>query len=89
MTLSVEDRHADAALKVALLCGLLGLGSVAAAEDDVSPNIEFLEYLGSWEESDEDWVLFVAEAAEQVASEAKRADPASEDKESVETDDET
>ena len=49
------------------------------------PDIEFLEYLGSWEESDADWVLFSEIAAEQVASETKRTDPVSKDEESVET----
>ena len=38
------------------MCGLLlvGSGVVCAAEEEV-PDIEFLEYLGMWEESDEDW----------------------------------
>ena len=46
-------------------------------------------YLGSWEESDADWMLFSEVETEQLASEAKRTDPASKDKESVETDDES
>jgi len=50
--------------------------------------MEFLEYLGSWEESDEDWVVLAAEAVERVAAEDKRTDPAAIDEESVETDDE-
>ncbi len=32
------------------------------AEDaDAVPDMEFLEYLGSWEESDEEWMLFAGE----------------------------
>ena len=53
------------------------------------PDMEFLEYLGSWEESDEDWVLLAAEAVEQVASEDKRTDSAAKEEESVENDDES
>lgn len=88
-TLSVDSKQPDAVLRAAVLWGLLGLSGVAAAADAAAPDIEFLEYLGSWEDSDEDWVLFVAEAAEQVAVEKKRTDPASKDEESVETDDES
>jgi hypothetical protein len=44
--------------KVALFWGPLGLASMALAADEVQPGLEFLEYLGSWEESDEEWLLF-------------------------------
>ena len=30
---------------------------VAEAENDEVPDMEFLEYLGLWEETDEDWLL--------------------------------
>jgi hypothetical protein len=89
MTLSASSRQPEAAFKVAILWGLLGCSGMVAADDEVMPDIEFLEYLGSWEESDEDWVVLAAEAIEQVASEAERTDPASKEKESVETDDES
>ena len=88
-TLSVEKRHCEVAFKVAVLWGLFGCSGIVAADDEVMPDIEFLEYLGSWEESDEDWVILAAEAAEQVASEDKRTDPASKEKEPVETGDES
>jgi hypothetical protein len=87
--LSVDNRQPEAAFKVAILWGLLGCSGIVAADDEVMPDIEFLEYLGSWEESDEDWVVLAAEAIEQVASEDERTDPASKEKESVETDDES
>ncbi len=88
-TLSVEKRQPEVAFKVAVLWGLFGCSGIVAADDDVMPDMEFLEYLGSWEESDEDWVILAAEAAEQVASEDKRTDPASKEKEPVETGDES
>ena len=88
-TLSAEKRQAEAAFKVAVLWGLLACSGTVAADDEVMPDMEFLEYLGLWEESDEDWVLLAAEAVEQVASEDKRTDPASKKEESVENDDES
>ena len=88
-TLSDERRKSAAAFKVAVLCGLFGCSGIVAADDEVMPDMEFLEYLGSWEESDEDWLLLVADAVEQIASEQKRTDPAAKEEESVETDDES
>jgi len=37
---------------------LIGLGAMAAAAQDEPPDMEFLEYLGSWEQGDADWLLF-------------------------------
>lgn len=37
---------------------LLGLCSLAVLADEELPEAEFLEYLGMWEGSDEDWVMF-------------------------------
>ena len=88
-TLSAEKKQTEVAFKVAVLCGLFACSGTVAADDDVMPDMEFLEYLGSWEESDEDWVLLAAEAVEQVASEAKRTDSAAKEEESVENDDES
>ena len=88
-TLSVDRRQPDVAFKVAVLWGLLGCTGIVAADDETMPDMEFLEYLGSWEESDEDWMLFSEVVAKQAASETKRTDPASEDEESVENDDES
>ena len=49
------------------IAGLLVLatGTVAFANDEELPDADFLEYLGSWEESDEEWLIF--ENADQVA----------------------
>ena len=64
---------------------LLGCGAVLAADDEV-PDAEFLEYLGLWEESDEDWLIF----DEPVKAETEeRSDPAPEGKESTEKTDES
>ena len=47
----------------------LALASVIALADADAPDLEFLEYLGSWEESDEDWLLFDDDDAEASANE--------------------
>jgi hypothetical protein len=87
--LSVDKRQPAVAFRVAVLWGILGCAGLVAAEDEAMPDIEFLEYLGSWEESDADWVLFSEVEAEKVAADTKRTDPVSKDEESVETDDES
>jgi len=63
---------------------LLGCSLVLAADEEI-PDPDFLEYLGSWEESDEDWLLF----DEPVTADAEeRSDPVPEGEESTEkTDD--
>lgn len=73
-------------VKSALLTGsvLLFCGVIVAADDEV-PNMEFLEYLGMWEESDEEWQMFDAPTD---AGEDERSDPAPKGKESAENDDE-
>ncbi|MDH3352207.1 MAG: hypothetical protein OEM60_00335 [Gammaproteobacteria bacterium] len=64
---------------------LLGCGVVLAADDEV-PDVAFLEYLGLWEESDEDWLIF----DEPITADAeKRSDPVPEGKESTEKTDES
>ena len=69
------------------LGSLLMACSLAVVADDELPEIEFLEYLGSWEESDEDWTMFMASM--DTANETdKRTDPTPEGEASAETDDE-
>jgi hypothetical protein len=58
------------------------------AADDELPEAEFLEYLGSWEESDEVWLVFDKLGELVVAESDERSDPAPQGKESTETDDE-
>ncbi len=71
------------------LVALAGGSGVAWAEEepeviDAALDMEFLEYLGSWDASDEEWMLF---AGEEDAP-APRTDPAPEGEESVESNDE-
>ena len=63
-------------------CAMCGL---VLAEDIEEPDMELLEYLGYWEESDEDWVM-IEDRLEIVTDE--RAGPASQDEAPVENDDE-
>ena len=87
--MSVDKRPSERAFRVPVLWGLIGCAGLVVADDETPPDIAFLEYLGSWEESDEDWVLFTEMAAEQLASETTRTDPDPKEEESVETDDES
>jgi len=59
--------------------------AIAEAENDEVPDTEFLEYLGLWEETDEDWLLL---EDEEVADNDERSDPVPEGEESTETEDE-
>ena len=76
-------------LKVALLWGLLGCSGALLAADTELPDVEFLEYLGLWEESDADWMLFSEEVREQVVADETRTEPAPEGKDSAESNDES
>jgi len=72
--------------KTALLGFLLFGSSLLLAADDEIPDAEFLEYLGLWEESDEDWLLF----DEPITADAEeRSDPVPEGEESTEKTDES
>ncbi len=75
----------------ALLCAtaLCVSASVLAetdTEDEELPDIEFLEYLGIWEESDDEWLLL---DEEEVAENDERSDPVPQGEESTETEDES
>lgn len=48
--------------------------------------MDFLEYLGLWEESDEEWLLLEDDV---VADNEERSGPVPEGKESMETEDES
>lgn len=69
-----------------MVCGLLLCGGIAAAEEEDIPDMEFLEYLGMWEETDEDWQIF--EETMTVDNE-ERSDPVAEGEESMEKEDES
>jgi hypothetical protein len=59
---------------------------LADAQDEELPDAEFLEYLGLWEESDEEWLRL---DEEEVAVNDQRSDPVPEGEESTETEDES
>ena len=81
--------RSDSRLKVALLWGLLGCSGALLAADTELPDVEFLEYLGLWEESDADWMLFSEEVREHVVADETRTEPAPEGKDSAESNDES
>jgi hypothetical protein len=66
-------------------CGLC-LGAGAMAEEEDVPDVEFLEYLGMWQESDEDWLLL---EEIQTADINERSDPVPDGEESTEMKDES
>ena len=83
MSASCGSRNSRSGILPALLLGVSGL--VLAADDEL-PEMEFIEYLGIWEESDEEWLMF----EEPVAADAdERIDPVPQGEESKEKDDES
>ena len=70
--------------RVLLTVSLLFCSLVLVADDEI-PDMEFLEYLGSWEESDEEWLIF---ADANGNKEEERSDPVPQGEESAEKDDE-
>ena len=71
------------------LCGLIA-GGTAIGDDEELPALEFLEYLGSWEESDEDWVLLNEVGRNPLAAEQiKQSDPEPTGDESTESENES
>jgi hypothetical protein len=66
---------------------LVGCSLLVAADEEL-PEIEFIEYLGLWEESEEDWTMFSEPMGARNENE-ERSDPAPDGKESTETDDES
>ncbi len=63
--------------------------AVPAADEEAAedPDMAFLEYLGMWDESDEEWQLLDDDTSGSDDLD-KRADPAPDGKESTESDDE-
>ena len=72
----------------ALVGSLLAACSLVVAADEELPEIEFIEYLGLWEESDEDCTMF-SDPIEARNESEERSDPAPEGEESTEIRDET
>lgn len=68
-----------------MVCGLLICGAAAAEEEGI-PDMEFLEYLGMWEETDEVWQIL---EETMTADNEERSDPVAEGEESTEKEDES
>lgn len=77
------DRHARNGLLAAIV---VMLPAAALADDEEIPDMEFLEYLGMWEESDDEWLLLEQDA---VAENTERSEPVPEGEESTEKEDES
>jgi hypothetical protein len=77
--MSADQNRRRTLASLAAMAGLIGAG-VATADEEATPDLEFLEYLGSWEADEEDWVLLAPDATPDEASNEA-------DKESVETPD--
>jgi len=73
--MSASASHTERVLKIALLCGLFGYGCIAWADEEEVPDLEFLEYLGSWDESDEDWVLLAENDDEESSNDESKPAP--------------
>jgi hypothetical protein len=72
-----------------LLAGALTTMAFSAGHaDEPLPEAEFLEYLGSWDESDEEWLLVREGALRNTAKDDERNDAAPEGEESTESNDE-
>ncbi len=67
---------------------LLGTAGLVAADDEL-PEMEFLEYLGMWEETDEEWLALEDDEVLLASDSEERIDPAPEGEESKENDDES
>ena len=76
---------ADSAYR-AIVCGLLLCVGLSVAEEVEAPEMDFLEYLGMWEESDEEWQILEETL---TAENEERTDPVPEGEESTEKEDES
>ena len=69
------------------LCAFaLCAATFAMADDDESADMGFIEYLGLWEETDEDWLLLQENV---IPDKGQRRDPVPEGDESTELEDES
>lgn len=66
--------------RLVLLACLASVAGFAEAQDD-EPDLSFLEYLGSWDESDEEWIVVADmeddELEDELEDELKDEDEAS------------
>ena len=76
---------ADTALRGSVCMLLLGACTVPQAADETAPDMEFIEYLGMWEQSDEEWQFLEGRASEELD---ERVDEEAQEEEPVEREDE-
>lgn len=74
--MSAETLKPAIGLKVAVLWGLFATTGILLADEAAAPDLDFLEYLGSWEEGEEDWVLFASEETNPDTKNDEGQDPA-------------
>lgn len=88
--MSAEKDTMRRLLRSLLLVGLSGGAAYAETAVDAPPEPEFLEYLGSWEGSDEDWLMLQGAGDGEAATDARDASETTTggDKESTEDHDE-
>ena len=70
--------------RIAILACSVCVGGIAIAAEEEAVDTAFLEYLGEWDEADDDWLLF--DEADQAAA-GEREKPEKEEAESPEKDD--
>jgi hypothetical protein len=68
-----------------LICGLC-ISAAALAGDEDAVDVAFLEYLGEWEEADDDWLLF---GGGEMAASSEPDEPAEEEADPPEKEDES
>jgi hypothetical protein len=87
MTLLADRPQVSRVLQLLLAGALAAAGGAMAADE--APDPEFLEYLGLWEEADDEWLLVREEAASPSrTTDQADADPAHESEDPAEKVDE-
>ena len=66
-----------------LIAAMLAMPAAAVAQDDESPDLAFLEYLGSWQDSDEEWLVVAEQMAETATDEDNDAPAADADRQAA------
>ena len=69
----------------AIVCGLAFCGGLAMAADE-APESDFLEYLGMWDETDEDWLML---EKTRIADDEEQSDDDGQGDDTPEKDDES
>jgi hypothetical protein len=72
-----------------LLSGLCLATATQAGEQEPAPETEFLEYLGMWEETDEDWMLLEDTQIAETQETDERSEPAPQGEDASEKTDES